>query len=186
MSNTAQRPPRMTSEQFVLWALEQPEGKHYELIDGVVYDQAQERSAHALLKFKIARRLFAAVERGKLPCTVYPDGMAMRVDADTTFEPDCMVRCGPPLEDDELLVFDPIIVVEIRSPSTSSQDAGIKLEGYFRVPSIQHYLMIRTDRPTLIHHARGRDGTITTRIATREPVSLDPPGIVLDDWWPAE
>lgn len=183
MADAAARPPRMTAEEFVLWALQQPEGTHYELIDGVVYDQAQERSAHALLKFQIARRLFDAVRAASLPCTVYPDGMAIRVDAETTFEPDCMVRCGPPLDDDALLVLDPLIVVEVRSPSTSSHDAGFKLEGYFRVPSVRHYLLFRTDRPTLIHHARAQDGAIATRIVTREPLLLDPPGLLLDDWW---
>ncbi len=186
MASTAQQPPHMTTEQFVLWAEEQPEGAHYELVDGVVYAQAQERSAHALAKGLVYRGLFSAIERAGLPCTAYPDGMAMRIDAETTLGPDCMVRCGAPLDGDALLVADPIIVVEIRSPSSGSRDAGFKLDSYFRVPSVQHYLMIRTDRPTLIHHARGSDEAITTRIVTREPVRLDPPGIVLEGWWPAE
>ena len=37
-------------------------------------------------------------------------------------------------------------MVEVLSPSTKHVDTGKKLEGYFRVPSIVHYLVVDPER----------------------------------------
>lgn len=142
----------MTAEEFVAWAAEQPESQRYEL----------------------------AAKTAGLTCEAFPDGVALRVDAHTVYEPDAMLRCGPPLPGDTVLVEDPMIVVEVFSPSTGGADTGIKLADYFRVPSIRHYLLVRPGHRTIIHHARDDTGTITTRILGDGPLRLDPPGIVLD------
>lgn len=55
---------------------------------------------------------------------------------------------------------------------------------YFRLPSIRHYLIVRTEDKTIIHHARNADGTILTRIVQGGPIELAPPGIVLTDLFP--
>ncbi len=44
--------------------------------------------------------------------------MAVRVDDSNVFEPDASVRCGPRLVGDVTLILDPVIVVEVASPST--------------------------------------------------------------------
>jgi Uma2 family endonuclease len=61
----------------------------------------------------------------------------------------------------------PIIAVELLSPSTARNDALGKPEGYFRLASVAHYLIIDRDRPLIIHHARGEAETILTRIIPR-------------------
>src|SRR6185312_1016908 len=87
---------RMTSDEFIAWAMERPRGERYELVAGEVVAMAPERSAHALTKGQVFRRLAEAIEAAELPCTVYPDGMAVEIDAATIYEPDVLVRCGPP------------------------------------------------------------------------------------------
>jgi Uma2 family endonuclease len=183
MSDAAPAP--MTSDQFIAWAMEQPEGCRYELVAGQVVAMAPERSAHALTKFHVARRLAEAVEREGLICTVYPDGMSVEVDATTTYEPDALVRCGLPLPADAVKLSDPVIVVEVLSPSTRARDSSIKLLDYFRLPSVRHYLIVRTEDSVIIHHARNTDDTILTRIVRDGPIRLDPPGIVVADLFPA-
>ena len=106
--------------------------------------------------------------------------MAVRIDAHTVYEPDAAMRCGEPLPDEAVLYDDPMIVVEIQSPSTSNVDANSKLTNYFRLPSVQHYLILRAQRPTVIHHRRQPDGTIQTRILASGELRLDPPGLTLD------
>lgn len=171
--------PRMTSDEFIAWAMQQPEGKRYELVQGEVVGMAPERSVHALTKGRIYRLLAEAVDAAGLPCTVYPDGMAVAVDEDTIYEPDALLRCGEPLPDDAVKVLDPMMVVEVASPSTQSVDAGEKLADYFRIPSLRHYLIVRAKLRTVIHHARDEGGTITTRIIRDGAVELDPPGIAV-------
>src|ERR1700710_1437129 len=134
-------PNRMTADKFIAWAMEQPEGQRFELAAGEAVGMAPERSAHALTKFHIARRLAEAVEREGLPCVVYPDGMAVEIDVFTVYEPDALVRCGAAVAANSVKLHDPIIVVEVLSPSTRARDAGAKLIDYFRLPSVHHYLI---------------------------------------------
>jgi Uma2 family endonuclease len=105
--------------------------------------------------------------------------MAVRVDANTVNEPDALVRGGPLLDDSAIEVSDPLIVVEVISPSPHKRDAGGKLEGYFRLPSVRHYLIVMTETKAIIHHCRDDAGTIMTRIVRDGTIQLDPPGIEL-------
>jgi Uma2 family endonuclease len=175
---------RMTSDEFIAWAMEQPETEHYELIDGEVVAMAPERSAHALTKFHIARRMAEALEAGNLPCCVYPDGMSVEASEHTVYEPDALVRCGAPLPPDAIKLSDPVIIVEVLSPSTSSRDVGPKLMDYFRLPSLRHYIIVRIENRTIVHHERGENGIILTRIVRDGPIVMDPPGITLTDCFP--
>ena len=59
-----------------------------------------------------------------------------------------------------------------------SIDAGGKLADYFRLPSVQHYLLVRPLRREIIHHRRTGD-RIETIVVDDGDVELDPPGIRL-------
>lgn len=177
---------RMTSEQFIAWAMERPNGERYELVAGEIVAMAPERSAHALTKGRVYRRLAEAIEAAGLACTAYPDGMAVEIDDLTTYEPDALVRCGPALPGNAIKVTDPVIVVEVLSPATRARDAGAKLEDYFRLASVRHYLILKTENKTVIHHRRDETGAIATRIIRDGPIVLDPPGITIRDVFPPE
>ncbi len=169
----------MTVEEFVDWARAQPEGR-YELANGEVVAMAPERIAHARLKAELWLALRDAIAAKNLPCEALLDGAGVRIDDTTLYIPDAIVYCGERLLGDQLLVPAPVIVVEILSPSTSDVDTGGKLEGYFRLASVSHYLIVKADRRAIIHHRRGNDGSVATRIITQGAFELDPPGITLD------
>jgi Uma2 family endonuclease len=185
MSDPARK--KMSADEFIAWALTRPEGEHYELVYGEVVAMAPERSAHGLVKARITYKLSAAVEAAGLPCDVYTAETSVRIDAATLYEPDVLVRCGERLPSDAVEVTDPAIVVEVRSPSTGRHDSGAKLEDYFRLPSVVHYLIVKPDNRTIIHHRRETDGIISTRIVRGGgPILLDPPGIELFDPFPPD
>ena len=125
-------------------------------------------------------RSSSAIRRAGAPCHAMADGMAVRIDKGTVFEPDAHVYCGPELPGDVLISENPIIVVEVISPSTGRNDALGKLEGYLRLPSVRHYLIVDPDKPLVIHHARGLGETIETRLFRSGVIGLDPPGLKLD------
>jgi len=172
-------PKRMTSDEFIAWAMEQPEGHRYELVAGEIVGMTPERAAHARTKGRIYWRLAEAIEASGLACEAYPDGMAVEVDDNTAYEPDALVRCGAPLPAEAVKLTDPIIVVEVLSPSTRTRGAGAKLADYFRLPSPRHYLIVRTEDRAVIHHAKAEGDTIATRIIRDGAIRLDPPGITL-------
>ncbi len=122
--------------------------------------------------------------RYELPCEAFVDGMAVQVDDHTVYQPDALVRRGPPLPPNTVRLSDPMIIVEVISPSTSARDTGYKLADYFRLPSLQHYLIVHIESRSITHHARGGDGLILTRILRETPLLLDPPGIALTDCFP--
>jgi len=168
----------MTVDEFLAWAERRP--GRYELFNGTIYAMAPERAVHAEAKYAAAKALEAAVAKAGLTCWVLPDGMTVRVDVDTAYEPDALVYCGEQLSEDAVEVPQPIIVVEVLSPSTRDVDAAAKLAGYFNLPSICHYLIIDPDKRLVIHHGRGGGEEIITRIVRDQTVSLDPPGLQVD------
>jgi Uma2 family endonuclease len=164
----------MTVEEFLPWA-EGKEGR-WELHDGVPVMMSPERSLHAETKAEVYVALREAIRLKGLPCRVYPDGMTVRVDARTTYEPDASVRCGPRAPADAIEIDNPVIVVEVLSPSSAAIDHGRKLSGYFSIPSVQHYLILDPDRRVVIHHKRGSGDAIETRVLSEGAVKLNPPG----------
>ena len=165
----------MSVDEFLAWA-EGQEGR-WELYNGVPYLMAPERAKHGKVKFAVQTALVQGIRRAGLDCHMLPDGATVRVSERTAHEPDALVYCGPEVPGDALEVLNPVIVVEVSSPSTRKIDAGIKLAGYFRVPSLQHYLIVNPDGPPLIHHQRQADDTILTRLVSEGLMRLDPPGI---------
>jgi Uma2 family endonuclease len=167
----------MTSDEFISWAVEQPRGERYELAAGEVVAMAPERAVHARVKARIVRALEDAVAAAGLVCEVYPDGMAVEVEDAVVYEPDALVRCGEPLPDEAVKVVDPVIVVEVLSPSSRARDTGASLEDYFRLASLRHYLIVKTENRTVIHHRKAGPGSIATRILRDGLLELDPPGL---------
>jgi Uma2 family endonuclease len=135
MSEPARR-RNLRVDEFIGWAMAQP--KRYELVAGEPVAMAPERVAHAEAKFMVARRLAEAVEAARLPCQTFIDGMVVQIDESTAYEPDALVRCGERLPGDAVKVLDPLIVVEVVSPSSRGRDAGAKFADYFRLPSLRH------------------------------------------------
>jgi Uma2 family endonuclease len=176
---------RMTGDEFIAWAMQQPEGKRYELVAGEVVAMAPERVAHGRTKGRFYARLVTAIEAASLPCEAFPDGMAVRVDTDTMYEPDGLVRCGPPLDDNATELDDPLIVIEVVLPSSQKRDSGAKLADYFRLPSVRHYLIVKTENQTIIHHRRDDAGGISTHIIRDGAIRLDPPGLNLTGLFPS-
>ncbi len=176
---TLPKPRRMNADEFLVWAMQQDDGHRYELASGEVVAMAPERTSHNIVKAEIWRALKEAAHNAGLQCQVFTDGMAVRIDETTVYEPDASVRCGSRLDADAVEFSDPLVVVEVLSPSTRARDAGAKLQDYFRLSSVRHYMLLRTDTRSAIHHAREEDGTIRTAIVTEGRLRLDPPGITI-------
>ena len=164
----------MTVDEFLPWA-EGQEGR-WELHDGVPVMMSPERVLHADTKGEAYVALREALRRAGLPCRVHPDGVAIRMSAKATYQPDASASCGPRAPVDALEINDPIIVVEVLSPSTAAIDHGRKLSGYLSLPSVEHYLILDPERRVVTHHKRGQGDAIETRVLSEGAVKLDPPG----------
>jgi len=171
----------MTVDEYLAWAEEHP--GRYELLDGTVFAMPPEGAGHAEKKAAVHAALLAGIRARHLACHALPDGMTVRIDDTTAYEPDALVYCGPKLAPSALEVPNPLIVVEVLSPSTRHIDLSAKLADCFRLPSIAHYLIVDPEKPRIVHHARSAGDAILTRIVTAGGITLDPPGITftMDD-----
>lgn len=180
----------MSVDEFLAWTEAQPkEAGRFELWDGQIIQKRgaagemnAERSQHWETKFSLAVALRKAIEEAGLMAHIALDGASVRLPNNRLVEPDVLVYLGAKVARDALIVPDPIIVCEVLSPSTAKFDLSAKLDGYFSLASVQHYLIADPDRPMLIHHARGSGDTLQTRIISDKSTSLrlDPPGLTVD------
>jgi Uma2 family endonuclease len=112
------------------------------------------------------------------PYHVNGDGMTVEI-GDSDYEPDAILYCGEKLPPGSTTVPNPLIIVEVLSPSTSTTDRAWKLREYFRLPSVSHYLIIWADREQVVHHRRNDAGAIETTMLTSGETALQPPGIAV-------
>jgi Uma2 family endonuclease len=167
----------MTVDEFLQWAQSQP-GRH-ELINGEVVSMAPERARHALIKAAVYTALNNAVKRAKLPCVVFPDGMTVKINDRTSYEPDAAVQCGVKVKLNRTTLEAPVVVVEVASPATKRYDAIFKMPGYFSVSSIHHYLIVDPVSRLIVHFQRAETDRPNTRIVRQGELRLDPPGLTL-------
>jgi len=168
----------MTRDEFLAWVNRRPSGR-FERIDGIVVAVAPERASHNLRKGAARdgfRRAVAAA--GLTSWQVFGDGMSVQVE-DSDFEPDAILRCGPPLPGDTTKISGPMVLVEVLSPDSGTRDRITKLRAYFKLPSVLHYLIVWPDEQRIVHHARTPTGHIDTGLCASGVIAIDPPGITV-------
>jgi Uma2 family endonuclease len=168
----------MTRDEFLAWVEQQPSGR-FERIDGVVVAMAPERASHNRRKHVACNALQrAASKAGLISCEAFADGMTIQVE-NSDFEPDALLRCGPLLPGDATRVSDPLVVVEVLSPDSGTRDRATKLRAYFKLPSVQHYLIVWPDEQRIVRHSRMPNEQLATQVFMSGEISLDPPGITV-------
>lgn len=147
---------RMTAAEFLAWDATQTV-KH-EFVGGEVFAMAggEDRTNTAALNLVVALRQQL---RGSL-CRVYASDVKLRVDAaDSFYYPDLMVTCSAADAADRLIKREPILVVEVLSPSTAAYDRGDKFASYRQLPSLAEYLLVDVDsRRCDLFRKRSDDG----------------------------
>ena len=52
------------------------------------------------------------------------------------------------------------------------------------MPSVRHYLIVKTENQVVVQHQRGEADSIAARILRDGALRLDPPGLALTDLFP--
>ena len=145
----------MTAEEFLAWDETQPE--RYEFVRGEVFMMTggRDRNNSVMLNLAIALRQHL---RGS-PCRVYANDIKLRVEAaNCYFYPDLMVTCSSTDLGDRLIKREPVLVVEVLSPSTAAFDRGDKFADYRQLPALAEYLLVDVDRLRCDLYRKGADG----------------------------
>jgi Uma2 family endonuclease len=134
------------------------EGRKYELFDGAPVLMSNPNETHEQIVGNIGAPLKLAMDRRG--CRTYMGGMMVQASASSTgrdkFRPDIVVRCGPP--SNNTFITDPVVVVEVLSPSTMDRDRGRKLQFYKELPTMQHIVLAYADQMRVEHYFRTENG----------------------------
>ena len=60
-------------------------------------------------------------------------------------------------DEDEYIVYQPLLVAEVYSPSTEKTDRNDKLKEYSKIPSVQYYLLVSQEEPFIELYRRNGD-----------------------------
>ena len=103
--------------------------------------------AHTRITADIVTELNNQLRGGR--CEVISNDMRVKTGPkDAYFYPDVVVFCGDPQFEDNVFdtLLNPILVVEVLSPSTEAYDKGEKFRHYQELAFLQEYILVSQDR----------------------------------------
>lgn len=146
MSETAEPQRRMTNAEFFAWCETQEEP--YELVDGIPVPLWRHDPANPTMMSPPSRRhqdiavnaLVAVRARLRTPCWVTV-GIAVPVVEGRTRVPDAVAAC---VEHDEAanVVDEPVLLVEVLSPTNEDVDRTVKLDEYKAIVSAREIWLV--------------------------------------------
>lgn len=168
MGEPAAVPQKMTVDEFYDWSELQEAA--YELVDGVpvpLYPEADEdgvvraTAAGTIDHHSVQGNAWGAI-RQRLPsgCRV-ATGARLRVTEEQTHVPDVVVWCAE-TDKGARMIADPVILVEVLSPTTANVDKGQKLDEYQQLASVQEVWLVDSTRRWAKIHRRVEGGWFVT------------------------
>jgi Uma2 family endonuclease len=150
----------MTPEEYL--EFERASAVRHEYVRGEVHLLAGARNVHTVIVQNASGLLLTHLAGS--PCQLFGSDTKLRTEAGHVYYyPDLMVQCEPfDLQLD--YIEQPRYVIEVSSPSTRRIDRGEKADVYWRVPSIEAYVMIAQDmlRVLVLRRPAGADATRAT------------------------
>jgi Uma2 family endonuclease len=145
---------RYTEEQYLRWEEDAAEKSEY--VDGQMRTMSGGSEPHASIPVNIGALLWNAL-RGKA-CRVLSSDMKVWT-AGAFYYPDLSVVCGPSVyrNGNKHVITNPILVVEVLSPSTEPKDRGEKFIRYQQIETLRSYLLVSQTEPRVELFERGEN-----------------------------
>ncbi len=156
-----------TAEEYL--ALERNAPNKNEFHDGQIYAMTGASRKHNLITINIAREL--SLQLKNRTCETYSGDMRIKAATAQNYHyPDAVVVCGTPEFEDAHVdtLLNPTLLIEVLSPSTESYDRGAKFAHYRKIASLQEYLLVSQDQPSIERYLRQGDVWILS-----EAIGLD-------------
>ena len=169
---------RMTADEFLAWDAGQ--SVKHEFLRGEVFAMAGGEDRNDT----VAGNLYIVLRRhlAGSGCRVFGSDVKLRVEAeDCFFYPDLMVTCSAADATDRLVKREPVLVVEVLSPSTAAFDRGEKFAAYRRLPSLAEFLLVDIDARRCELFRKGADGLwVLHPTQGEEPLQLASLGLTVE------
>lgn len=148
--------PRLSVQEYLAWEADN-EIKH-EYIDGEVYAMSGGSGKHSSIMINVTIAIGQQLRDSV--CTLHSSEMRVKINENRYVYPDLSAVCGKSSyeDDNEVSLLNPVLVVEVTSPSSIECDRIAKREFYREVPSILGYLIIDQHRLCAELYARAEVG----------------------------
>lgn len=167
-----------TEAEYLAW--EETAVEKSEYVDGEIRAMSGGSEPHASIPVNIGAELKTAL-RGR-GCRVLSSDMKVWA-AGGYYYPDLSVVCGPSTYRgrSKYTITNPVLVVEVLSPSTESKDRGEKFIRYQQIETLRSYLLVSQTEPRVELFERGEDGhwDYTTVVGLGSAVTVPSLGITL-------
>ena len=154
-----------TPEEYL--ALERKATFKNEYLNGEILAMSGASLAHTRITLDIATELNNQLRGGT--CEVITNDMRVKTGPKGAyFYPDIVVFCGEPQVEDNVFdtLLNPILVVEVLSPSTEAFDRGEKFRHYQELASLREYLLVSQDRVRVEHYRLTKTQWVQTEFHT--------------------
>ena len=139
----------MTLAEFLEWEERQPLRYEFDGVGPVAMTGGT--YGHSTIQGNLATALGGRL-RGKR-CRFHGSDLKFQVAEGHVRYPDGMVLCSP-VDRTATVVYDPVVVFEVLSPSTARDDRIVKAREYQATPSVQRYVMLEQDGVSATVYAR--------------------------------
>ena len=142
-----------------------------EYLNGEILAMSGASNAHNLITLDIATELNIQ-SRGQ-DWEVYMSKMRVRTGPKGAyFYPDVVVVCGEPQFEDNVFdtLLNPILVIEVLSPSTEVYDKGEKFRHYQELMSLQEYILVSPDKVHVEQYRLLKTQWVQTEVRAPEDV----------------
>ena len=128
----------------------------HEYIGGLIHAMAGASATHNLIALTLATRLRGqARSKG---CQVFISDMKLKIAAaDVFYYPDVMVTCDS-ADNADYFRTDPVLIIEVASPTTAVTDRREKLLAYQRIASLREYVIVSQTEMSVQLYRRDRNG----------------------------
>ncbi|WP_342149972.1 Uma2 family endonuclease [Methylorubrum sp. SB2] len=158
MAGSAHQPDALTIADYDRFVAAQADDCDWELVDGELVMMSDPTENHEQIAGNIGAPLKLAMDA--TGCRSYQGGMRVQRSDDSRgrdkTRPDIVVRCGP--RQNRTAVTDPLVVVEVLSPSTMDHDRGGKLKFYKSLPTLRHIALVYQDQMQVEPYERTDEG----------------------------
>jgi len=145
----------MNAQDYLIW--EETQLDKHEFVNGNVLNMADVDERHVTICGNICMALRPHLSA--TPCRTYLTQMKLWcATQDSYFYPDVMVTCSAADHANSKIKREPLLLVEVLSPSTAAYDRGAKFAHYRQIESLQELAFIDPNSRCTDVYRRGTDG----------------------------
>ena len=164
--------PPLTVEEYL--ELDRVSETRLEFLNGEVFDMVGASFRHGRLCGNLLRQIYLALTNQ--PFVIIPSDLRVGFPGSTEYVYPDIVICREQAQVEPIqgvdTLHEPLVVIEVLSPSTKQRDATEKKDFYLSIPGLQSYVLVSSETMKVEHYARQSEHDWTYSVLTDPQAAL--------------